>query len=45
MFNAVKQSHFCHSGAPRSGEPGIQTVAKRRLVLDSGFTRFARDPE
>jgi len=35
---------ICHSGAPRSGEPGIQTQTLC-LHLDSGFTRFARAPE
>jgi len=32
---------FCHSGAPRSGEPGIQMLAVV-VVLDSGLAPSAR---
>ena len=36
-----------HSGAPRSGEPGIQGRPRRPAImfLDSGFARFTRAPE
>jgi hypothetical protein len=33
-----------HSGAPRSGEPGIHG-ASEPLNMDSGFAGFARAPE
>jgi hypothetical protein len=38
------QTSLRHSGAPRSGEPGIQTTATSRVRLDSGFA-LARAPE
>ncbi len=32
-----------HSGAPRSGEPGIHSP--QPVFMDSGLPRFARPPE